>query len=183
VQSYLFNNGVKPFVRFSSLDLSSLEDRLLAEHSNLSFVSLTKHGTKLNVELVSSNKAPSRLSGDVYELVAPTQGVIENIKVYRGTAEVKKGDQVEKGQLLVGGYALIKEQTVKINVLAYISMQVDEAFEFISPNDNDIENAKLFAMASLGDKEIINLTVEKTKREKQYVYTVTAYYRVVIYAG
>ena len=59
-------------------------------------------------------------------------GTIEKINVYRGTALVKKGDYVKKGDLLVDGYMTIKEQVVKINVLASLSIIAEEQFVYFS---------------------------------------------------
>ena len=183
VQDYLAGNGIKPFVRYSSLDISRLEDQVLSDNPHLSFVSITKHGTRLNFNLVTAKDAEKKISGDVYELFAPCDGVIEQIKVYRGTAEVKEGDVVKEGQLLVGGYALVKEQKVSINLLALISMRVSEVYEYYSPKDNDEESAKLFALGESGERQILYTRVQKQKDKNGYIYRVTAYYRQVIYAG
>jgi similar to stage IV sporulation protein len=183
VQQYLSANGVVPFVRFSSLDLARLEDGILADNPHLSFVSLTKHGSRLNLELVLSKDKPEKLKGDVYELVAPVDAIVESIKVYRGTAEVKEGDVVKKGDLLVGGYAFIKEQTVKINLLACVTLLASEQDVYCSQKDNEEQNARLFALAQAGEKDVLSLDVKKEFDGKQYIYTTTVNYRLVIYAG
>ena len=130
VKQYLSDNGVKEMARFSSMDLKRLEDGILADNKNLSFVSLVKRGNTLVIELVVAEEEVQKLNGNVYQMTADEDGVIEEIKVYRGTAQVDVGDKVYAGDVLVDGYAVIKEQTVKINVLATVKLKV--AFLFVT---------------------------------------------------
>ncbi len=183
VQAYLASNGVKPFVRFSSLDLERIEDGILADNPHLSFVALTKRGSKLNLELVLSPDGVERLNGNVTELVATEDGQIEQIKVYRGTAQFGVGDFVKKGDVIVEGYSIIKEQMVKTNVLAQVTLKANDVFTYYSERENDQLNAQLFALAQMGDKQVLSVNVQKEQIDQQFIYRITAYYRLVIYAG
>lgn len=183
VERYLAGIGITPFVRFSSFDISKVEDGILANNKNLSFVALSKQGSKLNLELVLAESRVDVLRGDVYELLSPNDAVIESIKVYRGTAVVKKGDAVKKGDLLVGGYAIIKEQTVKINLLACVTLNVSVQYEYTSNREDDEQNAYIYALAQMGDRDVIDVKVEKQKIGSEFKYISTACYRKVIYAG
>ncbi|MBO5067028.1 MAG: sporulation protein YqfD [Clostridia bacterium] len=183
VLGYLNENGVKPWVRFSSLDLQKIEDGILAFSPHLSFVSCKKQGSRLNVELVLSQEKVETLDGNVYELVAQEDGIVEKLKVYRGTAQVEVGKEVKKGDVLVGGFAVIKEQTVKINVLATVSMLVNKTFTYRSEKDNDQSSALIFAQETLGEKEILSSSVNKIKDGEEFIYEVTALYRLVTVVG
>lgn len=183
VQNYLTQKGIVPYVRFSSIDIEKLEDEVLAEHPQLSFVSIQKHGTRLNFNLVLSQEKVHKLDGNVYELTAPYDCVIEKMQIYRGTAQVKVGDQVKKGQLLVDGYAVIKEQKVKINVLAFLTVRVQAEYQYASKKYNDEQTAIAFTLSQLIDKQVVSYEVKKLKVGNLYNYIVTAYYRQVIYAG
>ena len=183
VESYLAGLGITPFVRFSSFDMSKVEDGILANNKNLSFVALSKQGSRLNLELVLAESRVDVLQGDVYELLSPNDAIIESIKVYRGTAVVKKGDAVKKGDLLVGGYAIIKEQTVKINLLACVTLNVSVQYEYTSNREDDEQNAYIYALAQMGDRDVIDVKVEKQKIGSEFKYISTACYRKVIYAG
>ena len=183
VMGYLNEQGVKQWVRFSSFDLQKLEDGILASNSHLSFASCKKQGSVLNIELVLSQDEVDTLDGNVYSLTAPVDGVVEKIKVYRGTAQVDVGDAVNEGDLLVGGYAVIKDQTVKINVLATVTLKVEQTVTYRSVSDCDENNALIFAQETLADKEILSSTVQKFVDGKEYIYKVTTIYRQVIVAG
>ena len=87
VKNYLDGQGVKQFTKFSSIDLSKLSKDILSTNENLSFVSCQKRGNVLKIELVASDKAGDSLTGKEKSLVADADGVIEDIKVYRGTAK------------------------------------------------------------------------------------------------
>lgn len=183
VQGYLLDNGVKPFVRFSSLDLEKIEDGILADNPHLSFVSATKRANKLNLELILSSDNVERLQGDLSQLVSIEDGQIEQIKVYRGTPMFSVGEFVKKGDVLVDGYMLIKEQTVKTNVLACVTLKASQTFNYYSTDGKDDLNAHLFALAKMGDKQVVSVNIEKEKQNQTFIYRITAYYRLVIYAG
>ena len=175
--------GVKKYKRFSSFDFEKIEDEILAKNKNLSFLSITKHGNTLRVESSLATDNVDRLNGNVYSLVSEVDGVIEKINVYRGTALVKKGDAVKKGDIIIDGYMTIKEQVVKINVLATVSIIATEQFYYSSSLDNQEEKAFLLARGQLIDKEILEYSVEKKQNQGQFDYITFVKYRHVIYVG
>lgn len=183
VEAYLNKNGVYAFTRFSKIDTEKLEDGILADNPHLSFVSCLKRGNRLEISLALSQEKVGTLSGDVYELRADASGIVEKIKVYRGTAVVSEGDAVAAGDLLVDGYATVKDQTVKINVLASVAVIVSERFVYHSQKACEEENAVVLALSAYEDKEILNTAVVKTQENGLFVYEVTVEYRRVVYAG
>lgn len=183
VQEYLSGKGVEEYKRFSDIDLAMIEDGILADNEHLSFASCTKHGNKLLIELVLSSEKVKGLNGNVYQMHSTENGVVESVKVYRGTAVVSVGDMVREGDLLVDGYAVIKDQTIKINVLASITLAVEKTYEYKLVGDDEQENAEIFALAEVGDEDIISTQVQKIPLEGEYLYKVTVKYRRVLYAG
>ena len=129
-----------------------------------------------------SKESQSALDGNVYELLSDEDGVVESVKVYRGTAVVSVGDAVKKGDLLVGGYAVIKEQTVKVNLLATVTIIVEREFVYTSNSDGEEETALLFAEQQV-DKEIVSGSTEKQFDGSKYVYKTTLKIRRVLFAG
>jgi len=180
-EAYLYSKGVKPFTRFSSFELEELEDGILAVNPHLSFASCIKKGNRLIINTALSSEKVKTLPTDVYALYSDVDGIVESVKVYRGTAKVSAGDEVKSGQLLVEGSVLIKEQTVKINVLATVTVRVKEVVIYRSKNAEDELNATIFAEEQLSDKEILKTTVVKTQENGEYVYAVAAEYRRIIY--
>ncbi len=183
VLSYLNGIGVKQYQRFSKFDFERIEDRVLADNKNLSFVAIEKHGNTLVVDLALAGDNVDRLDGNVYSLVSSVNGVIEKINVYRGTALFKKGDRVRKGDLLVDGVMTIKEQTIKINVLASLSIIAEEEFSFSSSEDNQEQKAELLACSNLTDEEIVDTITTKIKEKNGFIYKTIVKYRYIIYVG
>ena len=130
-----------------------------------------------------SQEKVGTLDGSVYEFYSDADGVVENVKVYRGTAVVEKGQAVKKGDLLVNGVAVIKEKEVKINVLASVTILSEFYYEYRSEKDGEEDKAVLLAEQALADKEPVSETVLKSQEGDEYVYSVTLTYRHILYAG
>ena len=183
VTEYLISNGVKPMGRFSSFNMQTLEDRLLASSDKFSFVSCEKSGCRLKINLVLAEGKTGIMNSNVTALYSDVSGVVENIKVYRGTAEVEIGDQVNKGDLLVGGYALIKEEKVSVNVLAVITLKVPTEYMIILNEKGMQDRAVMLAEEEANGKEIVDYTVEEIPLEKGYQYNVTLFSKRIITSG
>jgi len=170
VEDLLLEQGIGQFSKFSSLDLRKLEDKILAKSQSFSFVSCQKKGSRLIVELIISDKSGNSLTGNVEKMVAQTSGVIENLKVYRGKAMVKTGDLVNVGDLLVSGYATVKEQEVWVGVIAYVSILSEYAYEYVSDQDN-LEDAVLELVKNERVEEnVVDERINKEKSNDKFVY-------------
>ncbi len=183
VSEYLQQKGITTFTRFSSFSTQRLEDEILASNPRLSFVSCKKAGSRLIIELELSKDKVNTLNGNEYCLISDVNGVIENLKVYRGTATFSVGDYVNEGDLIVDGYALIKEQTVKQNVIAWVSVICQSEFIYTFDTDTEKEKALMFAEQQLLDKEIVDQTVAVNKNGEKYDYIVKLSYRHVLCVG
>ena len=183
VISYLNGVGIKPFARFSDIDIERLEDQILANNQRLSFVGITKKGNTLCFDLALASDKTGTLSGDIFRLESEVSGIVERVKVYRGTAMVKEGDSVKKGDLLVDGYMTIKEQTVKINVIATVSLITTKEFTFEDEKEGQEQKATLLAKAMMEDEDIVSISCSCKKKQDTYVYKVVINYRYIIYAG
>ena len=183
VTEYLIANGVKPMGRFSSFDMQTLEDRLLASSDKFSFVSCDKVGCRLKINLVLAEGKTGIMNSNVTALYTDVDGSVEDIKIYRGTAEVKIGDKVNKGDLLVGGYAIIKEEKVSVNVLAIITLKVETVYTVIL-NEKDMQDRALVLAEEEADgAEIVDYKVEEIPLEKGYQYNVTLFSKRIITSG
>ena len=183
VVEYLNGVGIKKFTRFSDINTQKLEDQILANNPNLSFVGITKNGNTLCFELALANQNTDALKGNVCSLKSDVSGVIEKIKVYRGTAVVTEGDNVNSGDLLVDGKMTIKEQVVDINVIATVWIIARKEFTFLNKQKGQEQKAELMAKAMMVDKDIVSCSTSCVKDKDIYVYTTTINYRYIIYAG
>ncbi len=183
IEQYLDERGVTVYSRFSRVDLDALADDILRVSPNMSFVACSKKGNRLQIELALKETDTSTLDGTVQKLESDVDGVVEKIKVYRGTPLVNAGDSVRAGDLLVDGYAEVKEQIVKINVLAYVTIRTQATFEYTSLGENDGKKAVLFALAEAEGEEKNCTAVVCKKVGDKYVYTVTLEFLHTLYAG
>ncbi len=173
VQNYLSGRGVGVYSKFSDIDLDSLGEEIMSVSPRLSFAECRKDGNRLKIELILSREPPKTLNGGVTELKAEVSGVLENLKVYRGTAEVKVGDSVSAGDLLVGGYYLAGEERVSQNVIATATIRIEKNYEYVSINDNEEDMALLFAEQALNIFQPTDSKVVKTQTKDGFIYAVT----------
>ena len=181
VQNFLEDKGVKKYSSFSDFDLDVLSDQILASSNKLSFARLKKSGNRLIVELVLAQTNDKESLGKDTAVYSSVSGIIEDIKVYRGTALKKAGDKVTENELIVGGYAIIKEKTIEVNPIAYVSIICTEVETFVSENDDAETHATSFALGVHADKDIVSTSIEKTFQNELFVYVVNVNYRIQIY--
>lgn len=182
VDAYLNSRGVKPFSRFSEIDISELSDGILSATDKISFAECAKVGNRLTINLVLSPNPVKTLGGDKESLISDIDGEIEYIKVYRGTALKKAGERVAAGDAIVGGFAVIKETEVKTGVIATVSVKAEFNYDYISEKDGDEVAAEIFARGAFGDGEILDLSLEKTVlSDGNYLYSVKIFYRRIFY--
>ena len=183
IREYLNERGITEYTRFSDIDLKSLGNEILADNPHLSFADCRKAGNRLEIDTALSDEPVRTLDGNVKELRTDTAGVVESIKVYRGTAAVSEGQEVNEGDLLVDGYATVKEERVEINVIASVTLIAPFYFEYRSADPNAALIALMYAEEALGEKEILNSAVEKISDGGEYVFKVVLSYRKVFFAG
>lgn len=180
VQSFLADKGIEKYSLFSKIDIEKLEDEILSRHENLSFVSIKKHGNKMLINLALSKEPIKRLNSDIYALHSNVDGEIEKINIYRGTAMISVGDKVKKGDLLVDGFMSIKDNLIKTNVLASISIIAEKTYTYVDKLDNAEDKALLLFKGEFSDMEIISHSIIKHKENDQFVYQITAKYRAIV---
>lgn len=96
--------GVSVGHRKSLVDVSAVSRLLEAEYPEYAHIGVKISGVVLKIDCVKAETAP-----DVYDitkarsLIAKTDGVIVDINVFAGQAQVKSGDTVFKGDILILG--------------------------------------------------------------------------------
>lgn len=107
---FLMSQGVDYGVKKSSLNLEELEASIREAFSCITWTSAKLDGTKITIKIrendlpTQEEKEASALKfTDGAELVASKDGTVEEILTRSGVPQVKQGDVVEKGSLLVSG--------------------------------------------------------------------------------
>jgi similar to stage IV sporulation protein len=103
--------GLKEGILKSKINKHSIENRMLINISQLSWVGIQIRGTKATIEIVEKREEPELISKtDACDIVAAKSGVINKILVLNGDGAVKDGATVKKGQVLVTG-TIIRENS------------------------------------------------------------------------
>ena len=85
-----------------SFSRSEVEEAILRDISELTYVKLDIQGVKLNIQVVEKVFPGEEINGPCH-MVASKDGVVEEILVLDGQASVKEGDVIAKGDILISG--------------------------------------------------------------------------------
>ncbi len=100
----LSDAGVSVGRRKSLVDVSAVSRMLEAEHPEYAHIGVKISGVVLKIDCVKAETAPPVYDiTKTRDLVAKTDGVIVDINVFAGQAQVKSGDTVFKGDILILG--------------------------------------------------------------------------------
>ncbi len=97
-------HGLRVGTLRSQLDKSLIEDQLKEDFPAASFINLQIKGTTVNIEIVEKVLPPElETERQAAHIVARRDGIIEDVVVMAGLAQVKPGDTVRKGEVLISG--------------------------------------------------------------------------------
>ncbi|NLF80770.1 MAG: sporulation protein YqfD [Clostridia bacterium] len=97
--------GVEPGRSRWGVDLEAAEQYILLNFSELVFVEIAEQGVHLMIKVVKRvDVAPEDAVKPPGNLVAACDGIIEDVLVRQGTAAVKSGDAVSRGDILIYGW-------------------------------------------------------------------------------
>lgn len=93
--------GLKRGVPIAGFNKNEIEDKLLVEIPELSWVGLHIQGTKIIIEVAEKTLLSPEDKHTPADLIAGIDGTVEELLIFTGTAQVKEGDVVKKGQILI----------------------------------------------------------------------------------
>lgn len=175
--------GVKKYSKFSNVDLRAVEDSVLSKIDKVSFLSLKKQGKTLIVYSVKSLPEKEVLTGTARQLISNFDGVIEKIKVYRGTAKKCVGDKIAKGEVIVDGFVERNGEIKEINVIASATISSIKTLHFILDKDDLFTEAETLFVEKMNGLFVTDVKVTNTPFNGKYLYTVTATVKNVVFTG
>ena len=105
IMAQLAEEGVLIGKRKKSIDTKNVISNIRLKREDISWMSLDMKGTNIIVTIVEAEPKPDIIDKNEYcNIVADKRGIITKITADTGTAKVKAGDIVEKGDILIGGY-------------------------------------------------------------------------------
>lgn len=108
--------GVVPGIKKSDIDVYKVEKNLMKSDSSIMWVRVRENGTILKVDVKEKVSPPNVvLDNSPCNVVADKDGQIESIYTTAGTAVVKSGDMVKKGDILIKGEQGNDENTYPVH--------------------------------------------------------------------
>ncbi len=104
LRAELSEMGVHPGALISGINKTEIANEFLSKHPELSWAALNFNGTTVSLTVKETLTPPETTEKDAPLLVAKHSGVITYIGVYEGTAAVRIGSVVKKGDVLISGY-------------------------------------------------------------------------------
>ena len=87
-----------------NVDTQEIINKIRLDRSDVSWVGIELKGTNAIVKIVKATEAPEIIDEKDYSnIVAKKSGTITKIIAQNGTAQVKIGDEIEEGQILIQG--------------------------------------------------------------------------------
>ena len=103
-KNYIEDKGIKVGCFKPQINIEQIENEIKIQREDIAWVSIEFLGTKAKISIKESIDIPEIINKDeISNIVASSDAVIEKIVVRNGTARVKEGDIVKKGDLLVEG--------------------------------------------------------------------------------
>ncbi len=100
----LKENGIDIGTKKKSINAKQIINNIRLERDDIAWIGLDIQGTNLKVEIVENKEKPEIIDeNDICNIVAQKDGVITKIVTKNGTAIVKEGDVVRKGDILIQG--------------------------------------------------------------------------------
>lgn len=99
----LASYGVRVGANKNKIHTQSIENKILIESEDISFISINIQGNIANVEIRERAKENEREPKKYANITAKKSGVIENAQIYRGNLVVSAGQYVDAGDLLISG--------------------------------------------------------------------------------
>lgn len=102
----LEKNGLHTGAHIRGLDVKEIRNNMMLQIPEISWLGINIKGTTAHVEVRERAEKPEIVDETkAYNIIAGSNGVITEMNVLQGTALVKEGDVVYKGQILVSGAA------------------------------------------------------------------------------
>lgn len=96
--------GIKPGLRINQVNVYEIENKLVEKNPNIMWVRVRFEGARLKISTVERQSPPNLVTDDTpCDLVAGRDGEVVRVYTEAGVAQVKKGDIVNRGQVLVKG--------------------------------------------------------------------------------
>ena len=178
--TYLKEQGVFCGILKSKIDCKNIEEKIRLSYPDIGWVSVEMEGTSLNLKMVETNMpVPYEMIDVPSHLVASHKGKIVSIMTRSGTPLVKKGDEVEKGDVLVSGVLEILDDNSEVKnkeaVVADADIRLQTEYQYEDVLELEIQKEKytgrihnMYGVSLLGKKFFIYRPFSTLKTDRKY---------------
>lgn len=126
IKQELANQGLKIGAYKQNISTNDIINKIRLNRDDIAWIGITIKGTNAIVEIKESTKAPEIVNENEYcNIISDKEGIITKINVQNGTAKVKEGDIVKKGDILAYGYLEGKYTGIRyVHALAKVEAKV-----------------------------------------------------------
>ncbi len=97
--------GITKGILKSKIDTDKVINELRLKRDDIAWVGIDLKGTNIKVNIVKADNSPDIINNSDYcNIIATKAGIITKITAQNGTALVKVGDTIQKGDILIAGY-------------------------------------------------------------------------------
>ena len=116
----LREQGLCPGRKVRRMPLSDVADIVAAQYEELAFLEIHVDGVFLRVRAREALAEGERLDlTEPCDVVSTRDGIVTKISAYGGRAQVRVGDRVKKGQLLIAGHVTARDGSLTYTTHAY----------------------------------------------------------------
>lgn len=101
---YLSQNGLAVGKRWADIDKENLEFSVLSDFEDVGWISINKFGSTAGIEINETVRTPNIIDNSkITNVKATKDGIIKHVTALSGLPQVKEGEAVTKGDLLISG--------------------------------------------------------------------------------
>lgn len=98
-------SGLKPGILKSKINTKEIINKIRLKRDDIAWMGIEIKGTNIIVKVVKENAKPEIINSDEYcNIVSDKPGIITKINAQNGTANVKIGDTINVGDILINGW-------------------------------------------------------------------------------
>lgn len=125
--------GIYEGVSTSKINTENHRNALLLKCKNISWAAINIEGSRLTLDITEA-KFKDEKDEEPSNLKADSDGIIKSVEIISGTANVKVGDAVRKGDLLVSGMLEYEDKhTEFVRARGKITAEVEKSFKITQP--------------------------------------------------
>ena len=142
IRSYLTDNNINIGTALNKINCKNLASDIRKEFEDIVWVSVSVEGTNLMIEIRENTDSVSAKESDAtpMDIIAKYDGIITDIVTRSGIPMIKKGDTVQKGDILVSGCIPIMNDNKEVVGNRYVKADADIIGETTMSYQDTINN-------------------------------------------